>query len=329
MSRQFISKIIALIVGVIIIIIAYFHNNNNLYTFDGNAYGTAWSISSTEYIGDHHKKNILEIINRIDKVASNYKNDSEISLINQSNEKFHFISDDLFNILSVAVDVEDTSLGFYNIMLGKVSSNMGFSPTFGYELIHKKNSTYKLNEKNLTLEKNSSNWFDLSSIAKGYAVQQIHNYLIEEKLSNHLINIGGEIIVNGNNNNASWKIGIQNPYILSDNPLKIIQNTDNKFLAIATSGEYRNYKIQDNGNKITHTINPITLSSIDNDILSATVLHETSATYADAYATAFNAMGPELAIEIANKNDIALMLITNLNSKLEFVFSKKWYDLSL
>ena len=313
--------------GLIILAIAFFHNNNTLYTIDGEAYGTSWSISSTEYISDQHKENIVEIIERIDLVASNYKSNSEISIINLNNERFQFISNDLFNILTIALDVEGISEGYYDIMLGKISSNMGFAPSFDKSLIHEKDSGYKINEKNLTLEKNSSNWFDLSSIAKGYAVQEIHNYLIAEGFFNHLIDIGGEIIINGNNNDDAWKIGIQDPFSFSENALKIIDNSDNKFLAIATSGEYRNYKILNDGNKITHTLNPKTLLSIDHNTLSVTVVHESSATYADALATALNAMGPELAIKIANSNDIALMLIKYTKNDFEFIYSNKWYDL--
>ena len=231
----------------------------------------------------------------------------------------------MFNILSIAKEVEIQSLGFYNILLGKISSNLGFSPTFGKELVHKKNSSFKLNEKNQSLEKLSSNWFDLSSIAKGYAVQEIHNYLVKEKLVNHLIDIGGEIIANGNNAGKSWKIGIQNPFSISDNASIIVDNKF-KFLAIASSGEYRNFKSDKYGNKLTHTINPKTLKSIDNEIISVSVISKTSATYADAYSTAFNAMGSELALKIANKEDIALMLMINDNDNVEILYSNKWYD---
>ena len=76
-----------------------------------------------------------------------------------------------------------------------------------------------------------------------------HNYLVKEKLVNHLIDIGGEIIANGNNAGKSWKIGIQNPFSISDNASIIVDNKF-KFLAIASSGEYRNYKSDKYGNKL-------------------------------------------------------------------------------
>ena len=329
MTRFFISKIIALIAGIVLVIVAYTHNFNSLYVISGKAYGTSWSISSSEYIGDHHKEKIEFIINKIDYVASNYKEDSEIALINKNFKEYQFISDDLFKILIIAKDVELKSEGFYNIMLGKISSNLGFSPTFNQNLIQKKTSTFDLNEKNNSLIRNNNNWFDLSSIAKGYAVQEIHEYLLQNNLNNHLIDIGGEIIINGYNKGKPWSVGIQDPYSFNNKSNYIIQNIDGKFIAIATSGEYRNYKLDANGNKVTHTINPKTLKSIDNNILSVTVVHEYSSTYADAYATSFNAMGSDNAIRIANENNIALMVMIIVGDDVKNLYSDKWYDLNI
>ena len=324
MTRNLFSKLIALIAGIILLVVAYNHNQKSLYEISGSAYGTRWSISSTEYISDLHKNNIISIINRIDYVASNYKEDSEIAIINFSQGNDFKISSDLLNILIIAKDVEISSDGFYNIMMAKVSGQLGFSPDFNNTLDQVKVSSYTIDDQNSILYRDSSNWFDLSSIAKGYAVQTIHNYLKENNMNNHLIDIGGEIIVNGSSIEDNWKIGIQDPSSISNKALKVITNKNSSFLAIATSGEYRNYKIDDNGDKVSHTINPNTLKSISNKILSVTVLHESSATYADAYATALNVMGLEKALDKSNELNIASMFILEND---EIVYSNKWYDL--
>ena len=324
MTRNLFSKLIALTAGIILLIVAYNHNQKSLYEISGTAYGTRWSITSTEYISDLHKNNIISIINRIDYVASNYKKDSEIALINFSQKNNFKISNDLLNILTIAKDVEGSSNGFYNIMMAKVSSQLGFSPRFNNTLNQTNISSYNIDTQNLILSRDSSNWFDLSSIAKGYAVQCIHNYLKENNMNNHLIDIGGEIIINGKNIDDNWKVGIQDPSYMNNKALKIITNDNSSFLAIATSGEYRNFKIEDNGNKVSHTINPKTLRSINNKILSVTVLHESSATYADAYATAFNAMGYKQAFVKSNELNVASMFVLNND---EIVYSNKWYDL--
>ena len=243
MTRNLFSKLIALIAGIILLVVAYNHNQKSLYEISGSAYGTRWSISSTEYISDLHKNNIISIINRIDYVASNYKEDSEIAIINFSQGNDFKISSDLLNILIIAKDVENSSDGFYNIMMGKVSGQLGFSPDFNNTLNQVKVSSYTIDDQNFILYRDSSNWFDLSSIAKGYAVQTIHNYLKENNMNNHLIDIGGEIRSKGSNiyKNEFWKVAINNPDLNSEDKYYRILNLNN--LSIATSGNYRNYKI--------------------------------------------------------------------------------------
>ena len=208
MSRYFFSKLIALLTGILLLVVAYIHNTNSLYYLSGDAYGTSWSISSSEYIADNHKDEIINIISDIDFIASNYKSESEISQININFSESHFISKDLFNILKIAKDVETVSEGFYNIMLGKVSSNLGFAPDFGQKVVQKKISSYELDEKNSSLIRYSNNWFDLSSIAKGYAVQKIHDYLTSNNLNNHLIDIGGELIISGTKKGEPWNLSL-------------------------------------------------------------------------------------------------------------------------
>lgn len=324
MTRKLFSKLIALVAGIVLTIVAYNHNQTSIYQINGQAYGTSWSVVSSQYIGDHHKNNIINIINNIDFVASNYKNNSEISIINNSPLNKISISNDLYKILKVAKYVENNSDGFYNIMMAKKSGEFGFSPDFGNKNIQLNTSTFRIDNNEKILYKNSSNWFDLSSVAKGYAVQVIHEYLINNDLINHMIDIGGEVIINGTKHGDSWNVGIQDPSVIQNKAIKVISNNNSKFLAIATSGEYRNFKIDDSGNRISHTINPKTLKSINNQISSVTVIHESSASYADAFATAFNAMGFTNAFDKANELNIAAMFILNNN---EIIYSNKWYDL--
>ena len=327
-SRKFFSKLLALIVGCVCVYIAYSFNSSNTYSIKGFAYGTYWSVTSTDFIADHHEKNIKKIINRVDMVASNYKPNSEIALLNLRPIQTPItISSDFYNLLEIPKEIHNISNGFYDISLGKVSSELGFAPSFNQDLKQDLSSDYLLLD-NYTIIKSSNNWFDLSSIAKGYAVQLIHEYLLQNNLTNHLIDIGGELIINGSNNELPWKVGIQNPAALSDNAIYIIENK-NDFLSIATSGEYRNYKVNSNNEKISHTLNPKTLSSIKSNALSVTVAHKTSATYADALATAFNAIGYPESLDYANKHNIALMLVVELDNEFKLMFSNEWYNLGL
>ena len=71
--------------------------------------------------------------------------------------------------------------------------------------------------------------------------------------------------------------------------------------ALATSGNYRRFYINDNGEKITHTIDPRSGYSVSSTLLSATVIAPTCAE-ADAAATMFMALGSEGgAVELAQE----------------------------
>ena len=130
-NRYILSKLLALLVGLLCIFLAYNFNSKNTFQVSGYAYGTTWSITSTEYIADHHEKKIQNIINNIDMMASNYKPDSEIAFINNSPVNTDLlVSDGLFHILSIAQSISKESDGYYDITLGKTSSSMGFSPDF-------------------------------------------------------------------------------------------------------------------------------------------------------------------------------------------------------
>ena len=148
--------------------IAYNHNISSKYIFKGEAYGTTWSLTTTKYLNHTHKIKITDIIKKIDFVASNYKEDSEIAKINSlSNSTDIKVSNDLFKILEIANNISALTNNSYDIKLGKYSSSLGFSPTFNKDLSTDGISFFLLNKTNQTLNKNGDFWFDLSSIAKG------------------------------------------------------------------------------------------------------------------------------------------------------------------
>jgi len=130
---------------------------------------------------------------------------------------------------------------------------------------------------------------DFNAIVQGYTADLIASRLDELGINDYMINIGGELKVKGKNvNNELWSIGIQNPSAEGEEAESIVQLTD---CAIATSGNYRNFKIID-GQKYSHTIDGRTGYPVSHNLLSCTVIAKT-AYEADAYATAFMVMGTE------------------------------------
>lgn len=309
MNRLAISKLIAIAVGIICILFAYNYNKSATYQISGSIYGTYWQLISTEYITDALKKEIEEELSRIDYIASNYKKTSEISRINSAPvNQIIDVSQEMYSLLSFAENLNQVTDGYYDVTLGGLVIENGFGPTDAMteNALPTSNKRFDFISAN-AIVKNDNFQFDLSSIAKGYAVDAISKILLQADRNNFLIDIGGEIIVNGSKHGAPWVIGIQNPS--SINNQSVVQILRTGFLAIATSGEYRNTKLNDSGQIISHTFIPSTKKSIENKSFSVTVVSEKSSMIADAWATAMNVMGPQKGITLANQEGIAAMYI--------------------
>ena len=323
MNRLIASKILAISVGLLCVLLAYEHNKSSTYEIGGKIYGTYWKLVSTNYISDSTKTAIIDELDRIDFIASNYKIQSELSLINASaaNTKIK-ISEDLYTLLSLAEELNQISKGAYDVTLGSMVIQGGFGPDSSNDIYDSKASKRFVISDDLYLEKFNQFLFDLSSIAKGFAVDSIHKLLVDMNKPNFLFDVGGELIVSGSKHGVPWVVGIQNPVEYSNQTIKNILSED--FLAVATSGEYRNYLIDDSGVKTSHTFDPATSNSIKNDVLSVTVTSKQSAMSADAWATLLNVVGSEKGLELAEKHQISVLYIINENNEVRFLKSSYW-----
>jgi thiamine biosynthesis lipoprotein len=120
------------------------------------------------------------------------------------------------------------------------------------------------------------------------------------------VEIGGEIRTRGEKGPGKpWAIGIERPKNEGRRVQKVIQTSTTT--AMATSGDYRNY-FEHQGKRYSHTIDPSTGHPITHKLAAVSVVHD-SCMLADAYATAFMVMGPELAMDFAKQHDIAIYML--------------------
>ncbi len=143
---------------------------------------------------------------------------------------------------------------------------------------------------------------DLNSIAKGYTVDLIAGYLEGEGIADYIVEVGGEIRARGKNRHGNpWRVGIDTPVEGNDTPGAMRATTvEIGDAALATSGNYRRFHVDADGNKIVHTIDPRTGQSVRSRLLSATVVAK-DCTQADALATMFMALGDRRAVELAGE----------------------------
>ena len=301
-------------------------NNNSSYLISGNAFGTIYhvQIESDKRVDTSKVKfNISNIIYNIDVIASNYSDSSEISRFNNLNStNFIFISHHLFELLKKANQVSDITDGYFDITVGDQKIKKGFyiNP-IEYVKGKDRGFNYKdiiLSEERRSVKKKMKNInIDLSGIAKGYAVDLITNYLISIGINNFIINIGGEIKAH-TDNEEYIKISI-------DDPSKKNQSVEDIFLnkkALATSGTYQDH-VEYKGNKISHIVNPKNLKNVSDLSRLVAVIHDSCAT-ADAIATGLIAMEANDIVNFANKRDIALMFLREIDGVVEKKYSKQF-----
>jgi thiamine biosynthesis lipoprotein len=156
--------------------------------------------------------------------------------------------------------------------------------------------------------------FDLGGIGKGYALDEISDYLVETGISHALVNLGESSILAAGRNRAGnlWSIGIRDP--LDRETLCGVLNASDKIIAI--SGGYQRY-VMINGIKYAHIIDPETGYPVDNDLLCVIVVMpsqsalnlpaqnerlKNNGAVSDALSTALYVMGKDGALSFYHAN---------------------------
>ncbi len=161
---------------------------------------------------------------------------------------------------------------------------------------------------------------DFSAVAKGYGVDVLADFFEKKGISNYLIDIGGEVCVNGKGRHGNgWVLGVNTP-----DPTAPANEITMRFTfqsgCVATSGNYRNFR-EVEGQIIGHTLNPRTGFPEINRLLSVTIWHDDSA-HADALATGALAMGYPAAKNMVKSIDgaEAFFIFINVDGETE----KSW-----
>jgi thiamine biosynthesis lipoprotein len=282
----------------------FFTSCTQYYEKSGNIFGTIYRIKYkspqllTEKIDAELQKFSLSM--------NPFNPNSIISKVNR-NEDVE-VDNWFITVFNKAIEVSEKTDGFFDVTVAPLVNLWGFGfekidsisqqtidslITFvGYKKIRLENRRIIKDDPRIKL--------NFSAIAKGYACDVIAGLLEREGVQNYMVWIGGEVVTKGKNpDRKCWQIGINKPE--DDNTGMIDEIEDIVILcdkkSVATSGDYRNFYIKD-GKKYAHTINPKTGYPAEENLLSATVIAAGCMT-ADAYATAFMAMGMEAACKIA------------------------------
>lgn len=294
-------------------------NDRQEYYFQGNTMGTTYNI---KVIGEALdiptlQQGIDEKLKQLNQQMSTYIPDSELSKFNQSTSlKAIKVSKELARVVKEAIRLGKISDGKLDVTVGPLVNLWGFGPEYrpetvpSNELIQATKARIGLNK--LTLEngmmsKSISNLYvDLSTIAKGYGVDLVAEFIEANGINNYLVEIGGEMRLKGFKHTGElWVAAIEKPVTNERAVQQLIVPKDN---AVATSGDYRNYYEVD-GQRFSHIIDPDTAKPINHKLVSVTVIHPSSMT-ADGLSTAIMVMGEEKGLAFAEKNELAVYMIS-------------------
>ena len=265
----------------------------------GIVFGTSYSAiyNSEEKIDlESQFDSIFYVIN---KSMSTYQPNSIISKLNRNEEAIldgHFTK-----VFDASKVIHKSTEGVFDPTIGIIVNAWDFGPEGAIENLDSlkiKNlmKSVDFNKVNrygsLLIKENIDTYLDFNAIAKGYAVDVIAEFLEDKKIVNYLVEIGGEIKAKGTNidKQKNWKIGVENPNF--DGTQSIFKAISLQNSAMATSGTYRKFKVDSLGNRYAHIIDTKTGYPSKTNVLSVSVIASDCMT-ADAYATAFKALGIE------------------------------------
>jgi thiamine biosynthesis lipoprotein len=292
-------------------------NTADYETLSGTAFGTKFAIKYQDDLHRDMAKSVDSLVRSVNKSLSTYDKTSDISKINQGDTSI--IVDDKFKeVYKKSKRIFNETDGVFDPTIGVLVNAWDFGP----EKKLKKLDSLKVKElmlqvgfdkvhilKNRIIKENPKTYFDFNAIAKGYGIDVIGRFFESKNIHNYMVEIGGEVRARGKSpSNNNWKIGIEHPNFDGTQSIQKIIELNNE--SIATSGTYRKFKIDKNGNKYAHILNTKTGYPAKSNLLSASVIAPLDCADVDGYATTLIAMGLEKSKEfLKNHQELKAFLI--------------------
>jgi thiamine biosynthesis lipoprotein len=287
-----------------------------LTLIEGRTMGTTYSVKALDVTDKQALAFALEVrLKAVNQLMSTYIADSEITNLNRlAVAESMVLSPENLSMLALADRINVESGGKFDVTLGPLIALWGFgadprrTDVPDVKAINdalSRMGTDGLLIESSTVQKIRDIEVDFSAIAKGYGVDELARLVEQAGVTNYLVEIGGELRARGlSQRGQSWVVGIEAPDSTQRMPYTAVPLKD---LAMATSGDYRNY-FEVNGKRFSHILDPSTGYPITHSVVSVTVLAETTAE-ADGYATAINIMGEETGLALADRLNLPVMLI--------------------
>ena len=294
-----------------------------VYDATGSTMGTSWSARAVLAPGAQAANGLAisgELQRQLDIVVaqmSHWESGSDLSRFNSARTgSWCQLPPAFYKVFSYALEVADASGGAYDPCCGALVNCWGFGARHRYDqagfyapadsaiaaiLARHDRARVTVDAQERKVLQPGGVQIDLSSVAKGYAVDQLAACLERHGVRHYLVEVGGELRGAGvKPDGQPWWVtlegvpdgGEQTPTIIALHGL-----------AVATSGDYRRY-YRHGGARASHTLDPRTGYPIQNNVASVTVLHQ-ECMAADALSTALSVLGVDSGMHFAEQHQLA------------------------
>lgn len=277
-------------------------SQTELVKLSGPVFGTTYNIQYFSETDTNYQTQFDSLFQVVNQSLSTYIPDSDISKLNRNEN--NEVDNHFRKVLVASREIYNETEGVFDPTIGAVVNAWNFGPkgrvvnldSTKIDSLMKSVGLDKVKRVDNSVLKPKHTFIDFNAIAKGYGVDVIAEYLEGKQVENYLVEIGGEIRVKGTNveKESPWKVGLDEPRF--DGEQSVYKAITLKDEAMATSGTYRKFKTDEYGNRYAHIIDTKTGYPTKTNVLSVSVIADDCMT-ADAYATAFQAMGIEKVTE--------------------------------
>lgn len=293
-----------------------------LQELGGPTMGTRWSIKywtapgtpapARRAVRDEVETSLEGVVRQM----STWEADSDLSRYNRAAPgTWQALPEPFFSVLQHALELARDTGGAYDPTVGPAVNLWGFGPEAPRGRVPDDDALAAARarigwqrvaldpEQRRALQPGGS-YVDLSSIAKGYAVDAVARALQRLGCGHALVEVGGELFGLGTRPDGEpWQVAVKLPGVADgEGPVLALRGR-----AVATSGDdFRRFAVDDV--PYSHTLDPRSGRPVQHGLASVTVVHA-QCMQADALATALTVLGPDAGWAYAVQRHLAALFI--------------------
>lgn len=293
----------------------------------GRTMGTTWAVSYTAGAGaespeiERVRLRVQARLDELEEIFSTYRAGSEVSRFNRAaSGEWVSVSAELAEVAEISRGISALTGGAFDATVAPLVELWGFGPhgvaraaawPTAEEIA---GARMRVGFRRLEVRREPAAALrkvrgdvavDFSSVAKGFATDEVARVLREMGAPEHLVQVAGDMRSGGA---KRWRVGIEAPEGRAGGEGEIADVVElGGGEALSTSGNYRNVIVRE-GRRVGHIIDPRIGRPVESEVVAVSVVAKSSAE-ASGWATGLFVLGVEEGMRVADREGIAVMFL--------------------